>query len=160
MVVMDDADFELALNVRFPEKYGVIKLASKRQVYPLSLVHAGDYVRPRMALVADAAHGIHPIAGQGLNLGFRDIACLGALVSEAFAAGEDVGSEALLARYQRKRRPDNMAMVAATDGLNRLFANDIAPVRALRRVGMRVIGRVPPVKRVLMRYAMGTGGLK
>jgi len=156
---MSDADFELALNVRFPDKYGAISLASKRQVYPLSLVHAGEYVGERMGLVADAAHGIHPIAGQGLNLGFRDIECLGALVSQAFAVGEDVGSAALLGAYQRRRRPDNMAMVATTDGLNRLFANDIAPVRFARRLGMKVIGKVPPAKRLLMRYAMGQGGI-
>lgn len=159
-MAMSDADFELALNVRFPDQYGAIKLVSKRQAYPLSLVHAAEYVRPRMALIADAAHGIHPIAGQGLNLGFRDIECLGTLLAEASKAKEDLGSEALLTNYQRKRRPDNMAMVAATDGLNRLFANDIAPVRALRRAGMKLVGRLPPAKRMLMRYAMGQGGLR
>jgi 2-octaprenyl-6-methoxyphenol hydroxylase len=150
-----DEAFAAALASRFPDRYGAVRVICPRAAYPLGLVHAADYIAPRMALVADAAHGIHPIAGQGLNLGFRDVKELGTLVAEAVAAGRDPGAPELLETYQRRRRPDNMAMVAMTDGLNRLFSNNIAPVRLVRRVGLRLVSKIRPAKRFFMTQAMG-----
>ncbi len=150
-----DEEFEMALAARFPERYGDIKLANKRVAYPLGLVHASAYIAPRMALVADAAHGIHPIAGQGLNLGFRDVRELASLITRAHENGADVGNNDLLETYQRRRRPDNMAMVAMTDGLNRLFSNNIPPVRLLRRAGLRLVSKLRPAKKFFMKQAMG-----
>ena len=151
----DDDTFNIALQSRFPERYGQVRLAGKRFSYPLGLIHAHDYIAPRMALVADAAHGIHPIAGQGLNLGFRDIAALAALARNT----NDPGAEKLLQQYQRQRRFDNMAMAGATDALTRLFSNDIAPVSIARKAGLRAVARLPFAKRFFMKQAMGASGL-
>ena len=152
---LDDAAFTAELQQRFPAEYGAVRLLGPRTAYPLGLAHAAEYIRPRMALVADAAHGIHPIAGQGLNLGFRDVKELAALVVAAQKTGEDPGSAQILEVYQRRRRPDNMAMAAVTDGLNRLFSNNIIPVRLLRRAGLRAVSRLRPARRFFMRQAMG-----
>ncbi len=157
-LLYDDNTFNAALNARFPAWYGTAALAEKRFSYPLGLVHAHDYVAPRMALVADAAHGIHPIAGQGLNLGLRDIALLAELLVEAKRAGRDLGGDDLLLTYQKMRRPDNMAMAAATDTLNRLFSNNIAPVRIARQIGLRAVQRMAPARRFFMKQAMGAAG--
>lgn len=150
-----DPVFNAALNARFPDWYGQVELTGQRFSYPLGLVHAHDYIAPRMALVADAAHGIHPIAGQGLNLGFRDIAALSDLLAQARDAGTDLGSPALLEQYQRARRLDNMAMAGATDTLNRLFSNTIGPVRLARRIGLKAVQKIGPARRFFMRQAMG-----
>jgi 2-octaprenyl-6-methoxyphenol hydroxylase len=112
-------------------------------------------VDTRLALAGDAAHGIHPIAGQGLNLGLRDAIALAGLLIEAKRAGDDVGSPALLARYQRARRPDNLAMLAMTDGLDRLFSTNNPLLRLTRDLGIAAVDRAKPVKRVFMRQAMG-----
>lgn len=150
-----DAEFETALATRFPESYGDVKMIGKRVYYPLSLVHAAEYTRPRMALIADAAHGIHPIAGQGLNLGFRDVAKLAELVTTAYKDGEDIGGAALLSTYTRARRPDNTSMVAVTDALVHLFSNNIPPVRFLRRAGLKAVSKLRPAKQFFMKQAMG-----
>lgn len=150
-----DAEFETALAARFPENYGNVKMIGKRAAYPLNLIHATSYIGTRMALIADAAHGIHPIAGQGLNLGFRDIGKLTELVVEAHKAGSDIGSDKLLTAYQSARRIDNMAMVAVTDGLVRLFSNNIPPMRAIRKLGLKLVSKLPPAKNFFMRQAMG-----
>jgi 2-octaprenyl-6-methoxyphenol hydroxylase len=147
--------FNAALTARFPAFYGRVKQIGGRAAYPLGLSHAHDYVTTRAALIGDAAHGIHPIAGQGLNLGFRDIACL----AELLAGASDPGDAGLLAEYQRRRRPDNMAMAGTTDMLNRLFSNGIAPVRAARRIGLRIVDRTAPVKKFFMKQAMGLSPL-
>lgn len=153
---LTDQEFAEKVQARFPERYGRIEIVdNKRLGYPLSLSHAASYIAPRMALVADAAHGIHPIAGQGLNLGFRDLNTLSHLIKQAHEKGTDIGDMALLQTYQTKRRPDNMAMVAVTDGLVRLFSNDLLPVRAFRRAGLKIVGRLPMAKKFLMRRAMG-----
>lgn len=154
----DDDIFNAALNARFPDWYGAVALNGKRFSYPLGLVHAHDYIAPRMALVADAAHGIHPIAGQGLNLGLRDVALLAELLVDAKRAGKDFGSDDVLQSYQRQRRPDNMAMAAATDTLNRLFSNNVPPIRMLRQIGLRLVQRTGPARRFFMRQAMGAAG--
>jgi 2-octaprenyl-6-methoxyphenol hydroxylase len=147
---LDDESFEALLQQQFPERYGAVQLHSKRQVYPLSLNHAHHYVGPRAALIGDAAHGIHPIAGQGLNLGFRDVAVL----AEMLGNSADIGCADMLSDYQRKRRFDVMTMVAVTDGLVRLFSNDIAPVRMMRRLGLRAVSKIPAAKRFFMKQAM------
>lgn len=157
LMKLDDEAFRQEVAGRFPAFYGEIELASPRQCYPLSLIHAARYIGPRMALVADAAHAIHPVAGQGLNLGFRDIAELAGLIAQAAEKGEDIGAQDLLETYQRRRRPDNVAMAAVTDALVRLFSNNLAPVRILRRAGLRAVAALPPAKRFFMKNAMGTG---
>jgi 2-octaprenyl-6-methoxyphenol hydroxylase len=116
---------------------------------------AHRYVDTRLALAGDAAHGIHPIAGQGLNLGFRDAIALTDLIIEASRTGEDVGSEALLQRYQRVRQADNLLMFAMTDGIDRLFSTDRRVARMIRDVGIEAVNRMQPMKRVFMRRAMG-----
>ena len=155
----DEQTFNAALAERFPPFYGEVRLSGKRFSYPLGLGHAHTYIAPRMALVADAAHAIHPIAGQGLNLGLRDIAELAELVIAAKQKGGDVGSMELLEAYERARRPDNMMMAAATDSLNRLFSNDIAPVSFLRKIGLRMVEAAPPARKFFMRQAMGASGM-
>ncbi len=154
----DPQSFEAALNARFPDEYGCIKHIGGRFSYPLGLIHAHEYIGPRMALVADAAHGIHPIAGQGLNMGLRDVAELAERIIEAHEKGDDVGSEELLRGYQQARRFDNVAMAGVTDGLNRLFSNDIAPVRLARKIGLLAVEKFPPAKHFFMKQAMGASG--
>ena len=130
-----------------------------RWSYPLSVLNASRYVGHRLALAGDAAHAIHPIAGQGLNLGVRDLAVLAEVLVDAHRLGLDIGSEAVLQRYERWRRFDSLTLVAVTDGLNRLFSNDVAPVRWARDLGLGAVNRVPPLRRLFMRHAMGTVGV-
>lgn len=155
LMSLDDKDFELALAARFPDFYGGVRLMGRRVAYPLGLVHAEKYTAPHMILVADAAHGIHPIAGQGLNLGFRDLDTLERLISDALEQGLPLASEDLLSAYEYKRRPDNMAMVAVTDGLNRLFSNSSPSVGLIRKAGLKMVSRLAPAKRFFMKQAMG-----
>lgn len=152
---LDETAFNAALAERFPESYGWVRLVGKRFSYPLGLIHAYRYIAPRMALVADAAHGIHPVAGQGLNLGFRDVSELADLVTTAKQSGKDIGSEELLETYQRARRFDNMAMAGTCDKLVRLFSNDLLPLRLVRRAGLKMVATLPPAKRFFMKQAMG-----
>jgi 2-octaprenyl-6-methoxyphenol hydroxylase len=152
---LSDVEFESALAEKFPENYGTVKLIGKRASHPLSLIHAARYIAPRMALVADAAHGIHPVAGQGLNLGFRDVKALADLLAEAHENGEDFGSDDVLEAYQRARRFDNMTMVAVTDGLVRLFSSRLPGAKFLRRKGLKAVAKLPAAKRFFMRQAMG-----
>ena len=158
MLELDDRAFSAELARRFGDWYGEVRIAGGRWSYPLSLTHADRYSAERLALIGDSAHAIHPIAGQGLNLGIRDVAALSEVMVDAARLGLDVGSRAVLDRYQRWRRFDSMALIAVTDGLNRLFSNDIQPVRLVRDVGMAAVNRMPPVKRLLMRHAMGVVG--
>ncbi|MGH1404161.1 MAG: UbiH/UbiF/VisC/COQ6 family ubiquinone biosynthesis hydroxylase [Alphaproteobacteria bacterium] len=153
---LNDEEFSQKVEQGFPESYGTVEiLDNKRMAFPLSLVHASEYIAPRMVLVADAAHGIHPIAGQGLNLGFRDLGVLATLIEQAVEAGQDIGSVSLLEAYQRKRRPDNMAMIAFTDAMVRLFSNNLLPVKILRRTGLKAVARLSHAKQFFMRRAMG-----
>jgi 2-octaprenyl-6-methoxyphenol hydroxylase len=158
MMALDDARFEREAARRLGDHLGKIKLVGRRWSYPLSAMLAHRYTDTRLALAGDAAHGIHPIAGQGLNLGFRDAIVLGDLIVEVVRTGQDPGSAALLARYQRARRPDNIAMLAMTDGLDRLFSSDNRLLRLARDVGIAAVHRTPPLKRLFMRQAMGTNG--
>ena len=158
LIAEDDLVFEAELERRFGHKLGTIELAGGRRAFPLGLTLARDFVRPRLALAGDAAHGIHPIAGQGLNLGFRDAAALAETIVEADRLGLDIGSFAVLERYQIWRRFDTFQMGVTTDVLNRLFSNDIMPVRALRDFGLGLVERMPPLKSFFIRQAAGLSG--
>jgi 2-octaprenyl-6-methoxyphenol hydroxylase len=151
--------FNAGLAARCPEFYGAVALAGPRYAYPLGLSHAHDYISHRVALVADAAHGIHPIAGQGLNLGFRDIAALFEVLRDAREEGADIGSPEVLQRYQSMRRIDTMGMVFATDTLNRLFASRLPGLPLLRKAGLKIVSRTPAAKKFFMTQAMGASGL-
>ena len=137
---------------------GAVKTEEMLMGFPLRLQIARDFVAPRLALVGDAAHVVHPIAGQGLNLGLKDVAALAEVVVEAIRLGLDHGSDDVLERYQSWRRLDTTSMAAMTDTLNRLFSNDIAPVRAIRDFGLGLVDRAGPVKSALIRTASGISG--
>lgn len=154
----DEKTFNAALNERCPSFYGAVALASKRFSYPLNLIHAQNYIGNRMALVADAAHGIHPIAGQGLNLGLRDIASLTELLIEAKRNKSDLGGSDILQSYQQSRLIDNMAMAGATDALNRLFSNDRESMRIMRKMGLAMVQKIPAARQFFMKQAMGASG--
>jgi 2-octaprenyl-6-methoxyphenol hydroxylase len=157
MLALDDGRFGHEIARRLGPHLGAVHPIGRRWHYPLGAMHAHRYVDTRLALVGDAAHGIHPIAGQGLNLGFRDVIALAALVVDAVRAGRDPGEPALLAAYQRQRRPANLAMLAATDGLDRLFSSDNPVLRLVRDAGIGAVHRLPSLKRMFMRQAMGLG---
>lgn len=158
LVTGDDFTFELELERRFGHHLGKLELAGPRHAFPLGLTLARDFVRPRLALAGDAAHGIHPIAGQGLNLGFKDVAALAEVLVEARRLGEDIGALDVLERYQRWRRFDTFRMGVVTDVLNRLFSNDMDVVRAARDVGLGLVDRMPGLKRFFIRQAAGLEG--
>ena len=143
------------LERRFGHKLGEISVDGPRKAFPLGLTLARDFVRPRFALVGDAAHGIHPIAGQGLNLGFKDAAALAQVIVETDRLGLDIGSLNELQRYERWRRFDTVQMGVVTDVLNRLFSNDIGPLRALRTFGLGLVDRMPNVKQMFINQAAG-----
>jgi 2-octaprenyl-6-methoxyphenol hydroxylase len=151
--------FNAGLAARCPDFYGRVALTGQRYRYPLGLSHAHDYIAERVALVGDAAHGIHPIAGQGLNLGFRDIGALYESLCAAREAQDDLGCAAVLTQYQSRRRTDTMGMVFATDTLNRLFSNRSAPFPLLRKVGLKMVARTPIAKKFFMTQAMGAAGI-
>ncbi|MEM0921662.1 MAG: UbiH/UbiF/VisC/COQ6 family ubiquinone biosynthesis hydroxylase [Pseudomonadota bacterium] len=155
---LPDADFTAELARRIAGRLGSITLAGPRWSYPLDFSLAYGFVAPRLALAGDAAHGVHPIAGQGFNLGLRDVAALAEVLVDARRRGEDIGSLPVLQRYQTWRRFDTAAMALGMDGLNRLFSNDIAPVKALRRAGMRAVSQLDTLRRGMMRQAIGTAG--
>ncbi|MBM3643328.1 MAG: 2-octaprenyl-6-methoxyphenyl hydroxylase [Alphaproteobacteria bacterium] len=158
LLTLDAARFNSEFARRFGDYLGKVQPVGPRFAHPLGLVHAERYVDERLVLVGDAAHGIHPIAGQGYNLGVRDVAALVEVLVEAHRLGLDLGAADTLERYAAWRRTDNLAMVAATDLLNRLFSNDIAPVRLARDVGIAAVHRIPPLRRFFMRHAMGLVG--
>ena len=155
---LDKPAFEEELQRRAGDWLGRVWEIGPRFTYPLGLRHAKRYVAPRVALIADAAHVIHPIAGQGLNLGMRDIALLSELLVDRRRTGLDLGDATLLARYERMRRADNIAFSAATDILDRLFSNDIPPIALARRIGLGAVNSSPPLRRFFMRRAMGAAG--
>lgn len=158
LVASDDLIFEEELERRFGHKLGALKVVGGRRAFPLGLTLARDFVAPRFALAGDAAHGIHPISGQGLNLGFKDVAALAETIVDADRLGLDIGSLAVLERYQSWRRFDTFRMGVTTDVLNRLFSNDITPVRALRDFGLGIVDRLPSVKSFFIRQASGLAG--
>jgi 2-octaprenyl-6-methoxyphenol hydroxylase len=144
--------------IKLDERDFTTELGRRLGSHPLGLLHAGRYVERRLALVGDAAHGIHPIAGQGYNLGTRDVAALAETVVDAWRLGLDHGAADVLARYERWRRFDNTTLVASTDLLNWLFSNNLPPLRLVRDLGLAIVDRLPVLQRPLMRHAMGVLG--
>lgn len=161
-LALPEAEFDRELQRRLgaaeTSAWGAVKTVGKRFSYPLVLMHAEDFISHRFVLVGDAAHGIHPIAGQGVNLGYRDVAVLAQLLEEQKSVGLDLGSRVMLERYQRWRKFDSVSMTASTDILNRLFSNDLPGMSLVRRAGMSAVNRMPRLKQFFMRHAMGLIG--
>lgn len=158
MLTLDAPAFAAEIQERFGDFLGAVAPEGPRWSYPLALHYAERYVDRRLALLGDAAHGIHPIAGQGLNLGLKDVAALAEVLVAARRLGLDFGDASVLARYERWRRLDNTTLAVVTDGLNRLFSNEFGPLKAARDVGLAAVNRLGPAKRFLMRHARGTVG--
>ncbi|MBW6505945.1 MAG: FAD-dependent monooxygenase [Rhodobacteraceae bacterium] len=155
LAALDDADFLAVLRTRFGDHLGQIALAGPRFSYPLNLTLANAYTAPRAALVGDAAHGVHPIAGQGLNLGLRDVAVLAEVLVEAARRGEDIGAADVLVRYQGWRRFDATTLALGMDAVNQLFSNDNPLLRAGRDLGLGLVQSAPFLRRAFMRKAAG-----
>ena len=158
LLELDPPRFQAEFARRFGDHLGHAEPVGPRWSYPLSLVHAERYIDTRLVLVGDAAHGIHPIAGQGYNLGVRDIAALVEVLADSKRLGLDIGAADTLERYAQWRRTDNFAMVAGTDLLVWLFSNDSKPLRLARDLGLAAVNRVPALRRFFVRHAMGLVG--
>ena len=158
LIAADDLVFEEELERRFGHKLGAIRPVGPRKAFPLGLTLARAFVANRFALAGDAAHGIHPISGQGLNLGFKDVAALAETVVDADRLGLDIGALNVLERYQIWRRFDTFRMGVTTDVLNRLFSNDITPIRMVRDFGLGLVDRMPGLKSFFIRQASIAGG--
>lgn len=158
IVALPDNEFHAELEKRFGLQLGELKVIGPRRAFPLGLFTARSFIGERLALVGDAAHIIHPIAGQGLNMGLRDVAALAEAIADAARLGLDPGAPDVLARYQRWRRFDTMTMSIATDGLNRLFSNHSDLLRFARDIGLGLVERMPALKRVFIREAAGFTG--
>ena len=158
IVALPDGQFHDELEKRFGLRLGDITVAGPRRAYPLGLWVARSFIADRLALIGDAAHVIHPIAGQGLNMGLRDAAALAEAVADAVRLGVDPGDASVLERYQRWRRFDTMTMCVSTDGLNRLFSNRSDAIRLVRDLGLGMVERLPALKRLFVREAAGLLG--
>lgn len=158
LMALPKARFAAELQRRFGDHLGAVELAGPVWAYPLSFLHAERYTAPRLVLVGEAAHAIHPIAGQGLNLSLRDVASLAEIAVDARRLGLDIGAADLLARYEGWRRLDAVTLAAVTDGLTRLFSNDLRTVGLARDLGLAAVNRMPRLKQALMRHAMGAAG--
>jgi 2-octaprenyl-6-methoxyphenol hydroxylase len=154
----EEEAFVAELTRRFGHRLGAIALEGPRQSFPLELRIARSFVADRLALIGDAAHAVHPLAGQGLNIGMRDVAALTETIIEALRLGLDFGRSVTLERYQRWRRFDSAFSATVMDGLNRLFSNDNMPLRAIRDVGLGLVDRAPRLKRFLVHEAAGGTG--
>lgn len=158
IVGLDDAGFAAELARRFGDHLGAAEPVGPRFAWPLAMHLARDMAAERLALVGDAAHVIHPLAGLGLNLGLRDCAALAETVGEAARLGLDIGSMAALGRYEQWRRPDNVATALAMDGLNRLFSNENPVLKAVRDLGLGMVDRIDPLKGLFVSEAAGLTG--
>jgi 2-octaprenyl-6-methoxyphenol hydroxylase len=159
LMALPDDRFKAEFMARFGDYFGDVRFVGPRFSYPLSLQFAERYTDTRLALVGDAAHGMHPVAGQGMNYGLRDVAVLVEILVGAHRLGLDPGMPDILRRYARLRQADNLLMLGVTDGIVRLFSNDIAPLRLARTAGLAVVDRMGPLKRFFMQTAMGTTGV-
>lgn len=157
LLALDNEALALEIEAAMGSTLGLVTVEDKLMGFPLRLQLAHSFIGPRLALVGDAAHVVHPIAGQGLNLGLKDVAALAEVVVDAMRLGLDHGGEDVLGRYQAWRRLDTASMALVTDGMNRLFSNDVAPIRALRDFGLGLVDRAAPVKSALIRAASGLG---
>jgi 2-octaprenyl-6-methoxyphenol hydroxylase len=157
-MVLDDNSFLSEIRQRFGDQWGEIRLTGPRWSYPLSTQIATSYLAQRLAVVGDAAHAVHPLAGQGLNLGLRDVGALAEVIVETRRLGLDVGSSTNLARYEAWRRFDNALFALSMDGLNRLFSNSVGPLQAIRRFGLDLVDGIPSLKLLFMRQAAGEFG--
>ncbi len=151
----DDEGFRLKLGQAFDHTLGAITRVGPRGAFPLRLQHTLDYVKERIALIGDAAHAIHPLAGQGVNLGTLDAAALAETILDAHARGRDIGLLTTLRKYERSRKGQNIAMMLSMDGFKRVFGNQTAPLQWARNTGLKLTDHLPPVKHLLMEYAMG-----
>lgn len=158
LICLPEAEFTEELAARFGDFLGDLSVVGPRWSYPLSLQYAESTVATRVALIGDAAHALHPIAGQGFNMGLRDVAALTDVLVDAWRLGLDIGSTPVLEKYQRWRRFDTLLMAGLTDGLNRLFSNDVPPIRTARDIGLGLVNRAGPLKRFFMQHAMGLAG--
>lgn len=158
IVALPPAEFLSELELRFGLQLGELEVLSPARAYPLQISIARSFIAERLALVGDAAHVIHPLAGQGLNMGLRDVAALAECIADNARLGLDPGAPELLSRYQRWRRADTVAMGLATDGLNRLFSNDSTPLKYLRDLGLSIVDRAPALKKFFAREAAGLTG--
>ena len=158
MAALDEAGFIGEVESRIGLHLGALRLIGRPRAFPLGLHIARSFIAPRFALVGDAAHNIHPIAGQGLNLGLRDVAALAEAICAQVRLGLDCGGMAMLQDYQRQRRFDTLAMAATTDILNRLFADDATAPRLIRDLGLGLVNRMPGLKRFFVGQAAGIGG--
>ena len=157
LLALEKEDFRRELEDAFEARLGPIGDIGPRAAFGLRLQHAEQYVKPHLALIGDAAHAVHPLAGQGVNLGLLDAAALAAALFDARDRRRDIGGLWTLRRYERARRGDNMLMLAAMDGLKRLFGNELPPLAALRSAGLSTVDRLAPVKHLFMRHALGLG---
>lgn len=155
---LDDASFLAFAQERFGERLGRWLRIGQRQAYPLFLMKAREHARQRVAVIGNAAHTLHPIAGQGFNLGMRDVAVLAEVIADAHQAGEDIGTGKTLSRYGKWRRWDQRQAVGFTDGLTRLFGNPLPPLRHARNLGLLAFDMLPAVKRLLAKRSMGLAG--
>jgi 2-octaprenyl-6-methoxyphenol hydroxylase len=156
LLALDDTDFTDALQQQMGNRLGHVSLLGKRAAFPLVMQIAADFIAPHIALIGDAAHAIHPLAGLGLNLGFKDAAALADCVVQALRRGEDIGGPLMLERYQKRRRFDTVMTTLAMDGMNALFVNDNEALRPLRQAGLRMVDQWPTLKNLLMQQAAGT----
>lgn len=158
VLALDDAGFGALLTRRFGDRLGHFSRIGRRQAYPLFLLKAREHARERVAIIGNAAHTLHPIAGQGFNLGIRDVAALAEVIADARRAEQDIGALTVLDRYADWRRWDQRQTIAFTDALTRLFVNPLPPVRLARNLGLLAFDFYPPIKRLITRHSMGLAG--
>jgi 2-octaprenyl-6-methoxyphenol hydroxylase len=157
-MALSDDQFEAELARRFGDFLGSVRVIAPRWSYPLSFAHAKSYIGPRTVLIGDAAHAIHPIAGQGFNMGLRDAAALAEILVQARSEGRDIGSELALSEFEDWRKFDNTLLVHACDLFNRLFSNNIGPLKHVRRLGLGLVDKIAPARGFFMREASGQTG--